>query len=131
LLRHLTRDETERRNRDYLLLGPLTSFYDENVPLYEAHSLFQVFRQELDRLSGGQGILLLVCQQPALTHKRRFVGQLAEMADQIFCCQEKGHRLLVFREKRRTKQAKEILCEAKSPSIPLAAHLLCDLPPDI
>ncbi len=131
LLRHLTRGETEPGNRDYLLLGPLTSFYDENVPLYEARSLFQVFRQELDHLSGGKGILLLVCQQPALTHQRRFVGQLAEMADQVFYCQEKDHRLLVLREKRRGKQATEVLCGTGNHSIPFTAHPLYDLPPDI
>jgi hypothetical protein len=129
LLRHATKDEAESRNRDYLLLGPLTSFYDENVPLYEARALFQVFRQELDRLPGGKGILWLVCQQPALTHRRRFVGQLTEMADQVFCGQESDRRLIVYQEKPRAKQAKEVLCGTKSCSSPLLDHPHCDLLP--
>jgi hypothetical protein len=129
LLRHLNGVELGQRRCDYLLLGPLTSFYDENVPLYEARLLFRSFRQELGRLCEGKGILLLVCQQPAVAHQRRFAGQLVEMADQVFGCREKGHHLFVQREKGQRKAM--VFPDKEDSSLPLEEQFLCGLSPDL
>jgi hypothetical protein len=71
-----------------ILLGPLTAFYDENIPLFEARAMFRSFCQELDRL-GKQGIpVVLVCQQPPVSSQRLFVRQLATLADVVASCRE-------------------------------------------
>lgn len=66
-----------------LLLGPLTSFYDENIPRYEARTMFGAFCRELKRLEE-QGLpLLLACQQPVATNQRLYVRPLLELADVV------------------------------------------------
>jgi hypothetical protein len=71
-----------------LLLGPLTTFYDESVPHYEAWKLFRAFQRELNRLSAAGFRLLLSCQQPSAATKRDFVQQLKASAQGIASCWE-------------------------------------------
>ena len=71
-----------------LLLGPLTTFYDESVPHYEAWKLFRTFQRELNRLTAAGFRLLLSCQQPSAATKRDFVQQLKASAQGIASCWE-------------------------------------------
>jgi len=71
-----------------LLLGPLTTFYDESVPHYEAWKLFRAFQRELNSLTAAGFRLLLSCQQPSATTKRDFVQQLKASARGIASCWE-------------------------------------------
>lgn len=71
-----------------LLLGPLTAFYDESVPNYEAWALFRSFQEELEHLNRVGFRLLLACQQPSATTKRTFVQQLKASARGIASCWE-------------------------------------------
>src|SRR3990172_4725626 len=73
-----------------LLLGPLTAFYDESVPHYEAWKLFRTFQRELKRLTASGFRLLLSCQQPSAATKRNFVQQLKASAHGIASCWEMG-----------------------------------------
>jgi len=69
-----------------LLLGPLTTFYDESVPNYEAWTIFRAFVNELKRLSQAGFRLLLACQQPAATTDRVFVKKLKLCALGVASC---------------------------------------------
>ena len=71
-----------------LLLGPLTTFYDESVPHYEAWKLFRAFQRELNSLTAAGFRLLLSCQQPSAATKRDFVQQLKASARGIASCWE-------------------------------------------
>ena len=71
-----------------LLLGPLTTFYDESVPHYEAWKLFRTFKRELNRLTAAGFRLLLSCQQPSAATKRDFVQQLKASAQGMASCWE-------------------------------------------
>lgn len=71
-----------------LLLGPLTTFYDESVPHYEAWKLFRAFQRELNYLTAAGFRLLLSCQQPSAATKRGFVQQLKASARGIASCWE-------------------------------------------
>jgi hypothetical protein len=71
-----------------LLLGPLTTFYDESVPHYEARKLFRAFQRELNGLTAAGFRLLLSCQQPSAATKRNFVQQLKTSARGIASCWE-------------------------------------------
>ena len=71
-----------------LLLGPLTTFYDESVPHYEAWKLFRAFQRELNGLTAAGFRLLLACQQPRAATKRDFVQQLKASARGIASCGE-------------------------------------------
>ena len=73
-----------------LLLGPLTTFYDENVPNHEAESTFQSFRAELLRLSTCGAALLMACQRPRQPTRRTFVNQLRREAWGVASCWEAG-----------------------------------------
>jgi hypothetical protein len=76
------------RSQLVLLLGPLTTFYDESVPNYEAQAIFRSFQQELNRL-GEIGLqLLLACQQPNGPTQRAFVRQLKVSALGVVSCWE-------------------------------------------
>lgn len=77
----------------YLLLGPLTSFYDENVPDYEAKTLVRQLVQELERLAGAGIPLLVVCQQPVVTRRRFFARELARQADVLLSLKDVEHCL--------------------------------------
>ena len=69
-----------------LLLGPLTAFYDESVPNYEAWTIFRAFVNELNRLSQAGFRLLLACQQPAAATGRAFVKKLKSCALGVASC---------------------------------------------
>ncbi|MFN8009334.1 MAG: hypothetical protein U0V70_20360 [Terriglobia bacterium] len=71
-----------------LLLGPLTTFYDESVPHYEAWKLFRAFRRELKNLTAAGFRLLLSCQQPGAATRRDFVQQLKSSTRGIASCWE-------------------------------------------
>ncbi|HVN77512.1 MAG TPA: hypothetical protein VMW38_00810 [Terriglobia bacterium] len=69
-----------------LLLGPLTTFYDESVPNHEAWAIFRAFVSELNRLSQAGFRLLLACQQPAAATGRVFVKKLKLCALGVASC---------------------------------------------
>jgi hypothetical protein len=71
-----------------LLLGPLTTFYDESIPHYEAWKLFRAFQRELNSLTAAGFRLLLSCQQPSAATQRGFVQQLKASARGIASCWE-------------------------------------------
>ena len=62
LIRQVEKAAKQWNNPLLVLLGPLTAFYDESVPSYEAWTLFRSFQKELDRLTQAGFRLLLACQ---------------------------------------------------------------------
>jgi hypothetical protein len=90
LVRHLSQMKSKPASFECVFLGPVTSFYDENIPLYEARALFHLFQQELETLYDQGCRLWLICPQPALENGRRFVRSLIARADRVFCCREKS-----------------------------------------
>jgi hypothetical protein len=76
------------RSQLILLLGPLTTFYDESVPNYEAQAIFRSFQQELNRLEEMGFRLLLACQQPNAPTQRAFIRQLKASALGVVSCWE-------------------------------------------
>jgi|WetSurMetagenome_2_1015567.scaffolds.fasta_scaffold247029_1 hypothetical protein len=90
LMRHLSQMKSKPAGFDCLFLGPVTSFYDENIPRYEIRALFHLFQQELETLYDQGCRLWLICPQPALENGRRFVRALIARADRVFCCREES-----------------------------------------
>jgi hypothetical protein len=56
-----------------LLLGPLTTYYDESVSHYEAWKLFRAFQRELNSLTAAGFRLLLSCQKPFRDKQTLFI----------------------------------------------------------
>ncbi len=86
LIRQVEKAAKQWNNPLLVLLGPLTAFYDESVPSYEAWTLFRSFQKELDRLTQAGFRLLLACQQPAATTGRTFVKRLQSSARGVASC---------------------------------------------
>jgi hypothetical protein len=64
-----------------LLLGPVSLFYDEQVPLGERRRLFQDLVSHLARIKTGSALLLLQPLLPRAAHNRHFGRLLAPVMD--------------------------------------------------
>jgi hypothetical protein len=93
LLRKVPGNQGDNVFAPCLLLGPLTSFYDENVPDYEAQRLMRQCGQELSRLAAAGIPLLVVCQQPGVARRRFFARELARRADALLSFRDVEHCL--------------------------------------
>jgi hypothetical protein len=64
-----------------LVLGPVSLFYDEQVPLRERRRLFQDLVTHLSRIKGQSALLLLQPRLPQAAHNQHFGRLLAPVID--------------------------------------------------
>jgi len=89
-----------------LVIGPVSLFYDEQVPLVERRRLFQDLVQDLTRIKTRSALLLLQPRLPRAAHNQHFGRLLAPVIDYFI---EVGNQADVSQATRRTMPAVAVL----------------------
>ncbi|MBZ5554809.1 MAG: hypothetical protein LAO21_18990 [Acidobacteriia bacterium] len=78
-------------------LDPLATFYDENVPLFEANKLFKKFESTLRDLARRGLKVLLACPQPAVKQRSQYLEALKRDAIFRLACEQHTPMEMVLR----------------------------------
>ncbi len=83
-----------------LALDPLATFYDENVPLYEANKLFKQLERTLRDLAHRGLKVLMACSEPPLKQRPHYLEALQNLAIFRLSCRRSGANDLTLRLER-------------------------------
>ncbi|MBZ5536910.1 MAG: hypothetical protein LAO31_13235 [Acidobacteriia bacterium] len=78
-------------------LDPLATFYDENVPLFEANKLFKEFESTLRHLARRGLKVLMACPAPAVKQRSQYLEALKQEAIFRLACERHNPMELVLR----------------------------------
>jgi hypothetical protein len=81
-------------------LDPLATFYDENVPLFEANKLFQQFQHTLRDLARRGLKVLMACPAPAVKQRPHYLEALKREAIFRLACERHNPAELLLRLER-------------------------------
>lgn len=98
-------EQTKRAVEKYhaslvVALGPLATFYDENVPTFEANKLFNKFQWTLRGLSHGGLQVLLACPEAAVKQRPHYLEAFKRLAVFQLACERRGPLELELRLER-------------------------------
>ncbi len=79
-----------------LMLDPLATFYDENVPTFEANKLFQKFERTLSELSHRALKVLVACPEPTVPERAQYLQTLKRKAIFRLSCRRSNPRELAL-----------------------------------